>query len=88
MNEFSEKQFNRNYIMRVRAARLDSGLSQADMAKALGISKDRYQKYEQRSPLPLHLVERFALICRVDPWFLITGRQVERRIPKANMSDI
>jgi len=40
-------------------------MTQADIARALGISLGAYQKYETRTPLPHHLVEEFAKITGV-----------------------
>jgi transcriptional regulator with XRE-family HTH domain len=58
----------------VREAREARGWTQAQMALALGIPAERYRKYETRSPLPLYLVERFALITGRDVVYLVTGK--------------
>jgi transcriptional regulator with XRE-family HTH domain len=57
--------FDRAFCARVRAAREARNMTQADIARALGISLGAYQKYETRTPLPHHLVEEFAKITGV-----------------------
>ena len=74
-NEFL---FNNAYCERVKAAREAKGWSAATMASALGIPAERYRKYENRSPLPPYLIERFCLIAGIEPHFLITGK---RQVP-------
>lgn len=61
--------FARRFCDRVRRAREARGLTQAEMAQALGIRLKTYEKYETRSPLRHHLIEPFAAI---------TGTEVER----------
>jgi transcriptional regulator with XRE-family HTH domain len=51
---------------RTRAARKARGTTQADIARALGISRAAYWTYENRTPLPHHLVEEFVAITGVD----------------------
>jgi len=43
------------------------------MAVVLDVPAERYRKYENRTPLPTYLIERFALITGVTIEFLITG---------------
>ncbi len=71
----SEREFNRQYCLRIKQARGEGGFTQETMAKALGIPKERYAKYENRSPMPAYLLERFSLITRADIAWLITGRR-------------
>ncbi len=40
-------------------------MTQADMARLLGVSRGTYVRYETRTGLPHHLVEEFAAITRV-----------------------
>jgi transcriptional regulator with XRE-family HTH domain len=61
-----EAEFNAQYIARVGRLREASGLSQAQMAGALGLPLETYKKYETRTPLPIYLISRFALIARAD----------------------
>lgn len=58
-------EFVRAFCTRVRSLRVARGMTQAEMAQALGIPLPRYEKYETRSPLPHHLVEPFAAITGV-----------------------
>lgn len=57
--------------------------SQTDMARALGIPRDRYIKMEQRGGLPTHLVERFSDATGCDILWLLTGRGPKVRKPAA-----
>lgn len=75
--------FNAGLRDRTKQAREAARLTQEEIAKALGISQGTYKQYETRSVLPLHLIERFAIITRVDPWFLITGES--RSLPKTKV---
>lgn len=75
MAESSEElQFNQAYSARVRALRLERGWTADQMATALGVPAERYRKYEVRSPMPLYLVERFALIVGRDVHYVVTGK--------------
>jgi len=60
---------------RMRVAREARGYRQKDMAELLGITKDAYEKYETRSRLPHHLMERFALATGISLTWLITGHE-------------
>src|SRR5438067_1093303 len=60
---------------RMRAAREAHGLTQADLAKLLGLSRHAYEKYETRSRLPHHLIEAFAQIVGVTIAWLVSGRE-------------
>jgi hypothetical protein len=69
-----EDRFNRALCDRVKALRLRRGISAEQAADLLGIKPDRYRKYENRSPLPAYLIERFAFIVNSDPLYVLTGR--------------
>ncbi len=75
MADATERAFNEAFCARTRALREGLGWTAADMAKALGIPSDRYRKYESRSPMPPYLIERFALITRVNIMYMLTGRR-------------
>lgn len=71
--------FARNFQERVRALRNGAGLSQGDMADALGIAVDTYKKYESRtkSMLPQQHVPAFIKAINGGPeecYFLFTGK--------------
>ena len=70
-----ETLFNQGYFSRVRWAREKKlGWTAEQMATALGIPAERYRKYENRTPLPPYLIQRFALIAGVTIEFLLTGK--------------
>lgn len=73
-SESDEFLFNNAYCARVKQARLERGWTAEQMATALGIPPERYRKYENRSPLPPYLIERFALISGKDVAYVVTGR--------------
>ena len=58
--------FARVFRARIRAARRARVLSQADVARALGISRSAYARYETRTSLPHHLIEDFVELTGVD----------------------
>jgi transcriptional regulator with XRE-family HTH domain len=69
---------------RLREARKAAGYSQAEMAELLDITQHAYEKYETRSPLPLHLVPKFCLATRITIARLLTGEDEKarhRRLP-------
>lgn len=71
----TEAQYKQAFIARVKACRVAKGWKQWQMAEALGgMPQDKYKQYESRSYLPPHLIERFSLICGVNPGWLVTGR--------------
>ena len=74
-----ESMLAREYIERIADYRRRRGLTQAEMAHALGVSLDRYKKYERRSLLPPYLLERFAAIVGRDIAEVVTGRAPRRR---------
>ena len=69
-----EAQFKQEFIDRVRAARIATGMKQWQVAEALSIPQDKYKQYEVQSLLPHYLIGRFCIICRVEPEWLITGK--------------
>ena len=72
--------FKAEFIARVKEARVKRFPNAArDMAIALGIEPDTYNKYERRTPLPHELVIKFALICGVSVEYLYTGKEPSRR---------
>src|SRR5947207_8920261 len=58
--------FARVFRARIRAARRARVLSQADVARALGISRSAYARYETRTSLPHHLIEDFVELTGAD----------------------
>lgn len=86
MNE-AESALAQAYIRRVRDLRIARDFSQKQMADALGISVDRYKKYENRSVLPPYLLDRFAAIVQRDIDYIVTGRARSRRRTSKNPAD-
>jgi hypothetical protein len=72
----TEAQYKQAFMARTAEARVARGMKQWEIAEALGggMTQDKYKQYEKRSLLPHYLIERFCLICRVDPEWLLTGR--------------
>lgn len=58
---------------RMKTAREAKGLTQAQVGNWLGIGRAGYQKHEERGSLPPHLFEHFAVICDLNPLYLLTG---------------
>jgi DNA-binding XRE family transcriptional regulator len=65
--------FNQVFCARVRAARQACGITQAEMARRLGVSLASYWKYENRTPLPHHLAGEFVDITGIDLAELYVG---------------
>lgn len=74
----AESKLAADYIRRVKALREARGMSQREMAAALGISLDRYKKYESRSVLPPYLLDRFAAVTHKPIAYIVTGRVTKR----------
>jgi transcriptional regulator with XRE-family HTH domain len=74
----AEATLARAYIQRVKELRVARGMTQQEMADALGISLDRYKKYENRSVLPPYLLDRFAAVVNKDITYVVTGRPPKR----------
>ena len=65
--------FQTQFCARTKLARQLSGHTLESMATALAILKTTYAKYEYRTPMPHHMVERYCLITQVDIDWLYTG---------------
>lgn len=70
----TEAQFKQEFIRRVKAARVATGMKQWQIAESLGMPQDKYKQYESRSLLPHHLIGRFCIVTRIEPDWLVTGR--------------
>jgi DNA-binding transcriptional regulator YiaG len=68
--------FLQAFCGRVRAAREACGMTQAEMARRLEVSRSAYQRYETRTPLPHHLIDEFAEITGVDIKDLLSGSEI------------
>jgi hypothetical protein len=78
----SSTDYRAAFLSRTKAARVNAGFTQEQIARALDMPQDKYKTYEVRSLLPHSLIERFCLITRVDPLWLLTGsgQAVQRKI--------
>ena len=66
--------FNAKLCRRVHTLRLQAGLSQAEVARALGVGKQSYIHWEKRSPLPVYLLLPFAKLVGVDVQGVLTDK--------------
>lgn len=74
--------FKKAIQRRLAAYRERSNMSQAQFAKYLGITKDRYAKYETRSTLPAEYWPAACARLNVTAWFLLTGNLVEEHMQR------
>ena len=65
--------FNAAVRRRTRELRKAAGLSQAQVAEALGMTQQTYSHFESRSVMPLHLMPAFARLVGTDCNSLLTG---------------
>lgn len=75
----SERAFYEAFRIRLKAFRTDLGWSQAKMAKALGLSKANYAKYEDRSKFPLHKLEQLASVTHTSIEYVVTGSRTKTK---------
>jgi DNA-binding XRE family transcriptional regulator len=75
----SPAQFKRDFCEKLAAARKLHGYSQSEFAGLMGMTRDRYAKYETRTPLPHHLVPIACDILEIDPGVLYGIRKQEVR---------
>ncbi len=74
MSELDEKaQYELEFVARVKAARMATGMKQWQVAELMGITQPHYKHFEVDRTIPLYLIGRFCLVCHVDPEWLITG---------------
>lgn len=69
-----EARFNDELCARVARLRAEREWTQDQMATALGVPKERYKKYETRSPMPTYLIPRFAQIMDCSIEYVMTGK--------------
>ena len=77
--------FNAVVCARTRAARISRGLSQAEVARALGINRSAYARHETHQPLPLHLLQDFVELTGADYDALFASVEMDGRaeIPRS-----
>jgi hypothetical protein len=65
--------WRKEFISRVKAARLASNKKPVEVAAELVVSLDTYNRWETRALLPHHLIVPFCRITGADPMELMTG---------------
>lgn len=70
----ANSRYNADFRARLRAVREELNFNQAQMAEHLGITEASLQKFETRSMLPLHRIQRLAALAHRDIETIITGR--------------
>lgn len=76
--------FIARFVARTQDLREKSGRSQSEMASLLNVPKERYQKWEIRSPLPHEHVALFCELVGCDINFLFTGRVTKKSLDHAS----
>lgn len=74
------------FSARVKAAREASGLSVKQMAGLLRVRSDTYSRYENRTPLKLHLIPTFARLAGVTVESLFTSPVRLQIVPQSSGS--
>jgi DNA-binding XRE family transcriptional regulator len=75
--------FNSELCARTKALREATGMTGEQMAIVLGVPVERYRKYENRSPLPSYLMQRFAITVGTSLEYLLTGKHAHQPILRA-----
>jgi len=84
-SDVSREDIEQAIARRMREAREALGLTQQDLAHALGCGHEQYRKYETRSPLPIAYLQAFCTIVGVELDWLITGRDRRKPLPTAKV---
>jgi transcriptional regulator with XRE-family HTH domain len=85
MSSTTPRNYRDAFVARVRQARTDAGYTQRAVAMLLGLDASTYNNYERgrgNEPptlMPLHLIERFCVLCQVSIDWLVTGTETRRR---------
>ena len=74
MSRIGASAFKAVFIKRTATARERTGMSQDEMAVALGIGQGTYKNYETNRCLPHQHVATFCRISNIDIEWLYTGR--------------
>lgn len=88
------KQYREDFIARIEAARLVSGMEREQVVEALckrtglAIKLDTYKKWESRALLPHHLIIPFCEVTGADPYMILTGVpfRLGRAVPNGHRS--
>ena len=85
MSSTTPREYREAFVARVRQARTDAGYTQRAVAMLLGVDASTYNNYERgrgKEPptlMPLHLIERFCVLCQVPIDWLVTAKETRRR---------
>jgi transcriptional regulator with XRE-family HTH domain len=85
MSSTTPRKYRDAFIARVRQARTDAGYTQRAVAVLLDVDASTYNNYERgrgKEPptlMPMHLIERFCVLCQVRIDWLVTGKATGRR---------
>jgi transcriptional regulator with XRE-family HTH domain len=82
MKHKPHSEFIAAFIARTKELREESDKTQEQVAIALGVPVPTYRKYETRSPIRIHLIDRFIAIVDGDLQYLIGGRRTRTPRPK------
>jgi DNA-binding XRE family transcriptional regulator len=66
--------YEKEFVERVKAARIATGKKQWQIAELMDIKQDQYKHFETGRVIPHYLIGRFCLICSIDPNWLLTGK--------------
>lgn len=66
-------QWRREFISRMKSARMSSTKKPVEVAAELGVNLDTYNRWENRALMPHHLIIPFCRITGADPVHLLTG---------------
>jgi transcriptional regulator with XRE-family HTH domain len=84
MSSTIPRKYRYAFVARVRRARTDAGYTQRAVAMLLDVDASTYNNYERgrgKEPptlMPLHLIERFCVLCQVSIDWLVTGKETRR----------
>jgi transcriptional regulator with XRE-family HTH domain len=89
MSSTTPRKYRDAFVARVRQTRTDAGYTQRAVAMLLDVDASTYNNYERgrgKGPptlMPLHLIERFCVLCQVPIDWLVTGKETRRsRFPR------
>src|SRR5262249_30186542 len=89
MSSTTPRKYRDAFVARVKQARTEAGYTQRAVALLLRVKVSTYNNYERGrgkelpTLMPLHLIERFCMLCQVPIDWLVTGKDTGRnRVPR------
>lgn len=70
-------QLRKDFIARVRSARMASGKKPVEVAADMGVALDTYNRWEKRALIPHHLIWPFCRATGTDPVLLLSGTPLD-----------